>query len=188
MTSDKNRQRWCWAMILLIVAGCSAAEAERPGETSRGQDARAIDTAPTAGRADGPVDRATDSVDGSAEGSSGTDRDSELADLAAGTWHDEYQGKRTMVLRADGTGSMVVELSGLKAALFASRLEFDMVWSVENGRLNKRTVGGRPETRVKMILKMMGDRVSEPILELTKSRMLLLDADGETRYDWRAGD
>jgi hypothetical protein len=60
-----------------------------------------------------------------------------------------------------------------------------MVWSVENGRLKKQTIGGRPENRVAMILKMMGDRVDEPILELTAERLVLLDQDGETRYEWR---
>ena len=80
---------------------------------------------------------------------------------------------------------MIVELSGMKATLFAARLEFDMVWSIENGRLKKRTIGGKPQRRVNMILKMMGDRVDEPILELTQQRLLLLDKDGKTRYDWR---
>ena len=90
-----------------------------------------------------------------------------------------------MTLKEDGTGIMIVELSGMQATLFASRLEFDMVWSLENGRLKKHTIGGRPETRVNMILKMMGDRVDEPVLELSPDRLLLLDKDGETRYDWR---
>jgi hypothetical protein len=35
---------------------------------------------------------------------------------------------------------------------------------------------------------MMGDRVDEPILELSGQRLLLLDADGKTRYDWRRVD
>ncbi len=113
------------------------------------------------------------------------DRDSRYRALALGTWQDEYKGKRTMRLLADGTGSMVVELSGLSATLFASRLEFDMVWSIQDGRMQKRTVGGRPEGKVKAILAMMGDRVNEPILELSDQRLLLLDADGTTRYDWR---
>ena len=39
-----------------------------------------------------------------------------------------------------------------------------------------------------MILKTMGDRVDEPILELTEKRLLLLDVDGRTRYDWRRVD
>ncbi|MHB8898808.1 MAG: hypothetical protein ACYC6Y_08695 [Thermoguttaceae bacterium] len=108
--------------------------------------------------------------------------------LAVGTWQDEYQGKRTMHLRADGTGTMIVELSGLTATLFADRLEFDMVWSIEGGRMQKRTLGGRPEGKVKAILAMMGDRVDEPILELSDERLLLLDADGKTRYDWRRAD
>ena len=112
-------------------------------------------------------------------------RDERYRELVVGTWEDEYQGKRTMTLKADGTGTMIVELSGMKAALFAARLQFDMVWSLDSGRLKKRTIGGQPETRVNMILKMMGDRVDEPILELTPDRLLLLDKDGETRYDWR---
>jgi len=105
--------------------------------------------------------------------------------LVVGTWEDDYQGKRTMTLNADGTGTMTVELSGIQATLFADRLQFDMVWSLEDGRLKKRTIGGQPERQVNMILKLMGDSVDEPILELTNDRLLLLDKDGVTRYDWR---
>ena len=105
--------------------------------------------------------------------------------MVIGTWQDEYQGKRTMTLREDGTGTMLVELSGWRAVLSAPRLRFDMVWSVEGGRLKKRTVDGEPATQVQMVLKMMGDRVDEPVLELTPDRLLLLDRDGKTKYDWR---
>jgi len=112
-------------------------------------------------------------------------RDQQLRRLVVGTWEDDYQGKRTMTLQADGTGTMVVELSGVKAKLFAERLEFEMVWSVEKGRLKKRTLKGEPAVTVQLILKTMGDRVDEPILELTQDRLLLLDKDGKTKYDWR---
>lgn len=105
--------------------------------------------------------------------------------LVVGTWQDEYQGKRTMTLQEDGTGKMVVELDGLKARLFAPRLEFDMVWSVDKGRLNKRTIKGEPAVTVQLILKTLGDRVDERIVELTQDRLLLLDKDGKTKYDWR---
>ena len=112
-------------------------------------------------------------------------RDAEYRRLVVGTWQDNYKGKRTMTVREDGSALMIVELGGLKAGLFASRLEFDMVWSIQNGRMIKKTTGGRPSGRVKMILKTMGDRVNEPILELTQERLLLLDANGKTKYDWR---
>ena len=90
-----------------------------------------------------------------------------------------------MTLTGDGTGTMVVELEGVEAKLFASRLRFDMKWSVENRRLKKRTIGGEPALQVRLILKTMGDRVDEPILDLTEDRLLLLDKDGKTKYDWR---
>ncbi len=112
-------------------------------------------------------------------------QDEQFRQRVVGVWEDDYQGKRTMTLNEDGTGTMLVELSGLKAALFASRLRFDMLWSVANGRLKKRTVGGEPQAQVQMILKTMGDEVDEPILELTEDRLLLLDRDGKTKYDWR---
>ena len=112
-------------------------------------------------------------------------QDEQFRRLVVGTWQDEYQGKRTMTLLEDGTGRMVVELDGLKAKLFAPRLEFDMVWSVDKGRLKKRTVKGEPAVAVQLILKTLGDQVDEPILELTQDRLLLLDKDGKTKYDWR---
>lgn len=112
-------------------------------------------------------------------------RDEQFRRLVVGTWQDEYQGRRTMTLKDDGTGTMVVELDGLKGKLFAPRLEFEMVWSVAEGRLKKRTLKGEPATTVQLILKAMGDRVDERILELTPDRLLLLDKDGKTKYDWR---
>ncbi len=113
------------------------------------------------------------------------DPDDRFRRLVLGTWEDNYEGKRTMTLKEDGTGTMLVELSGLKAALFADRLRFHMKWTIENGRLKEQTIGGEPAGKVQAILKMMGDRVDEPILELTENRLLLLDKDGKTKYDWR---
>jgi hypothetical protein len=113
-----------------------------------------------------------------------TDRDRSLHQLAVGTWEDEYQGKRTMTLRADGSAVMVVELQGLKASLFASRLVFEMTWAVRQGRLIKETLRGEPADKVALILKIMGNRVEEEILQITDGRLKLLDEDGKTVYDW----
>ena len=113
------------------------------------------------------------------------DPDARYRSLVLGTWQDEYQGKRTMTLNEDGTGTMIVELSGWRAALSAPRLKFNMKWSVKDGHLKKQTISGEPETQVKMILSTMGDHVDEPILELTEDRLLLLDKDGKTKYDWK---
>ncbi len=80
------------------------------------------------------------------------DPDARSRSLVVGAWADEYQGKRTMTLNDDGTGTMIVELSGWRAALSAPRLKFNMKWSVKDGHLKKQTISGKPETQVKMIL------------------------------------
>jgi hypothetical protein len=105
--------------------------------------------------------------------------------LLPGVWRDEYQGKRTMTLNADGTGTMVVELSGVQATLFAPRLHFYLQWSLAGDMLVKTTVGGEPAKKVNLILKMMGDTAKDKILEITDERLLLLDKNGETEYDWK---
>lgn len=112
-----------------------------------------------------------------------TNEDARLRKLVVGTWTDNYEGKRTMTISPDGSATMLVVLEGLNA-IMGSRLRFDMEWSIDDGRLKKRTIGGEPSGRVNFILKTMGDRVDEPILELTEKRLLLLDGDGETTYDW----
>jgi len=114
-----------------------------------------------------------------------TDSEDQIRRLLPGTWVDDYQGKRTMTLAPDGMGTMVVELSGVSGAVFGSRLTFDMEWSLEEGRLIKRTVGGEPEGKVKTILAMMGDRAEEEIIELTQQRLLVEDLDMQKRFDWR---
>ena len=90
-----------------------------------------------------------------------------------------------MTLKPDGTGTMLVELSGISASLVGSRLRFDLVWSVEAGHLKKHCVGGEPANQVQLLLKAMGDRIDERILELSRDRLLLLDKDGQRKYDWR---
>lgn len=102
-----------------------------------------------------------------------------------GVWQDEFQGKRTMTLNQDGTGTMLVELNGVQAALFAAKLRFDMKWSLTGKKLIKKTVGGEPANKVNLILNTMGDTAEDTIVEVTPERLLLLDKDGKTQYDWR---
>jgi hypothetical protein len=114
------------------------------------------------------------------------DPDARNRNLVLGTWEDQYEGKRTMTLNADGTGTMIVELSGWRAAMSAPRLKFNLKWSIEGGHFKEQSISGEPETTVKMILAVKGDHVDQPILELNEKRLLLLDdKDGKTQYDWK---
>jgi hypothetical protein len=105
--------------------------------------------------------------------------------LLLGVWQDHYRGTRTMTLNEDGTGTMLVELGGLQSVLFAPKLRFDMRWAWDGKTLTKRTVGGEPADKVALILQTMGDAAADTVLEVTPDRLLLLDKDGQTRYDWK---
>ena len=105
-------------------------------------------------------------------------------ELIIGNWMDDYKGRRTMTVRPDGTATMVVEPDGLNA-LLGSRLTFEEEWVIENGRFKLKAVGGEPETSVRLILNTMGTESDQKILELSAERLLLLDSDGKTKYDWR---
>ena len=114
-------------------------------------------------------------------------RDSDTRCLAkiVGEWEDDYRGKRHLTVSDDGSGTMVVELDGIGKKLFAARLTFDLEWSVADGRVAMKTLGGEPKSKAQLVLKLYGNEAEYKILELTDDRMLLLDGDGKTKYDWR---
>lgn len=118
------------------------------------------------------------------QGIADASHDAEYRKKIVGSWHDYYQGDRTMTIRPDGTATMVVVLGGWKAVLYASQLRFDMVWSIEDGLFKKRTTGGDPPGKVKAVLKMMGDHVAEPIVELEDDQLVLQDENGKRKYTW----
>lgn len=103
----------------------------------------------------------------------------------AGLWEDEYRGKRHLTVRGDGTGTMVVEPDGIGKKLFAPRLTFDLVWSLDDDKITMKLLHGEPKSKVQLILKLYGQEAEYTIRELTGDRMLLLDPDGKTEYDWR---
>jgi len=102
-----------------------------------------------------------------------------------GDWQDEYHGKRHLTVRDDGTGTMLVEPDGIGKRLFAAELKFELEWTVSDGHVTLTMIRGEPKSKVQLILKLYGQEAEYKILELTDERMLLLDADGKTRYDWR---
>lgn len=119
------------------------------------------------------------------EPSGAQDANTRCRTKVVGEWEDDYQGKRHLTVNENGSGTMVVELDGIGKKLFAATLSFDLEWSVDDGRIVMKTLGGEPKSKVQMVLKLYGSEAEYKILELTNERMLLLDGDGKTKYDWR---
>ena len=92
---------------------------------------------------------------------------------------DVDQGKPTTTLNEDGSGTMLVQLSGVEAFLFASELRIDMTWSLDRRKLTKKTVGGDAADQVNLVPSTLGDIAHETHLQVTDDR---LPAVGQGRH------
>lgn len=189
-----------WISVVIVAAGCDdksmnkersvhSASKSRPPEVSsespnRTNDRPTIEDESALTSPGLPVQASEGKQ--SPESMVNTTPDEEYRKRILGTWQDNYQGKRTMTVRDDGTASMTVNPGGLAA--LAGEMTFEEEWKIENGRLNLHATGGEPRVRVNFILETMGKTVDYRILELTRERMLLEDNDGKTRFDWRRID
>jgi hypothetical protein len=164
------------AGMLLVVIGMMGSIASRD----------ALDKTTSATNTDATTARPTLSADISpAPPPVPADRDQSLRLQMVGVWADNYQGKRTMTLKADGTGTIVAELTGWAATLYAERLCFDIHWHVDDGCLVRRTTGGEPAGKVGLVIRAMGDQTRELVQDVTSDHLTLLDQDASTVYRWR---
>ena len=90
-----------------------------------------------------------------------------------------------LTLNADGTGTMVVELDGLAATLFAEKLTFSEEWAVADGKVTMKATGGEPAGKVQLVLSLHGDSSTQRIVDVTGERMILIEEPSETRFEWR---
>ena len=203
-----------WLAALLVLAGAIAGAASiaqqdssqtvsvNPGANPADETPKTVSHAPSdlAARPDSenstvdgpvsgqnPVDPAlppADSANASAPAPV-ADPDAALSKQMLGTWEDDYKGHRTLTLLEGGTGTMVVELGGFAATLFAAKLTFTEQWSVENGHVTMKATGGEPSGKVNLVLSLHGDSSTQEIIEVTEDRMVLIEKPSKTRFEWR---
>lgn len=80
---------------------------------------------------------------------------------------------------------MRVEPSGIGRKIFADLLQFEIEWSVADDRIVMITTGGEPKSKTKLIMNLYGTRAEYKLLNLDAKELVLLDADGKTKYEWR---
>ena len=107
-----------------------------------------------------------------------------VRDQLIGTWRDYYRGRRTMTLRPDGKGTMLVELSGPAKILFAAQLRFDLAWELEGDQLTLRMLGGEPANKVAIVTKNFGDHTVQQVIDVTAGELVVEDLDDGDQYQW----
>lgn len=157
----------------------------KPRPMSRAAGMAVLDVVPISTDDEDPIFTPASGNDDQVSSTGAQDTDERARKKLLGKWEDNYQGKRFLSVAEDGTGTMVVDLDGIGRRIFADRLAFDLEWTSAGGRITMKTLGGEPKSKAELVLKLYGNEAEYKILELTDDRMLLLDADGTTKYDWR---
>lgn len=166
-----------------LPVGKNSGHSARP--VSRAAGMAVLGVVPISADDEDPVFTPAGSDDDLVSSTGAQDTDERARKKLLGKWEDDYQGKRHLTVAEDGTGTMVVELDGIGRRIFADRLAFDLQWTASDGRITMKTLGGQPRSKAELVLKLYGREAEYRILELTDDRLLLLDADGTTKYDWR---
>lgn len=107
-----------------------------------------------------------------------------LSKLIVGNWQQEFYGKRTLTVKADGTAAMTILPSGVFALGFGSKIDLTMFWSVKDGHLDYGVNGGTPDDKVKLAAKTWGDHWVEKIVTLDENKLDLLSEDGSSHSVW----
>lgn len=119
-----------------------------------------------------------------ADESTKSDTDEKLREQIVGTWRDHYQGTRTMVVHADGTCRMKIELTGWRATMFVATSYYNIEWKIEDGLFTTTRIDGEPADKVKWVIRVYGAKSAERIEELTKDRLVTVDVKSGDQFNW----
>lgn len=104
-------------------------------------------------------------------------RDREFSQLIVGRWTTDRDGKRDLVVRADGTAEMDVTITSWHRVMFGDQIHFEAKWEIRDGVLAFETTGGKPEAAVQAVSKVYGAARENRILKIDADQMVLKDED-----------
>ena len=110
--------------------------------------------------------------------------DDDLRKSILGNWERHSYGKRVLTVKDDGTATMVVTPDGLWSFVIGERVEIEIEWNIENGRVIFDSVRGTPESSFNTITKLFGKHRDRRIVELNDERLVLLN-DEDNRSEWK---
>lgn len=95
-----------------------------------------------------------------------------------GTWEQDKFGRRRLTILPEGKAKMLIEPSGAWSLAFGPKLEAEMFWSIERGRIIYGMTSGTPAAKYEIAVKAWGDRWNESLTELTDTRLVVTADDG----------
>jgi hypothetical protein len=113
--------------------------------------------------------------------------DERMAREIVGRWKTKRDsGPRDLVMKADGTAKMTVNIESTVGRLLfqTKQMVMNIDWRIENSILHFRMVDGKPKTSVDLLIKSYGDSAKYPILECSTDRLLVKDDGSDPDHDW----
>lgn len=108
--------------------------------------------------------------------------DEELRRQLAGSWADDFYGKRTFDFEEDGTATMALELDSVGKLLYGPKLTFFIVWDLKGGVLSLKMTGGEPAGTAVSLAKLFGESSEQRIERIDDTEMHLRSLDSNKLY------
>lgn len=101
-----------------------------------------------------------------------------------GAWEQENLGHRLLTVKDDGTAVMIFRPGGVYSYMLGDKVNFDVAWGIEKGRLDIKVVGGTPESKVKVANTLVGDHWNRPIQLLTDDDLKVRKEEDNSLSEW----
>ncbi|QDV16693.1 hypothetical protein Pan153_13240 [Gimesia panareensis] len=109
----------------------------------------------------------------------------EILQRLVGKWEQtKSTSKQILTIEENGKATMIVEPQGLWTTILGERVIIDIEWSLNQGKLTLRTVGGKPENKVDYINQLWGSEFVREIHSIEDKMFTLRDDSGEVNQKW----
>lgn len=109
----------------------------------------------------------------------------EILTRLVGRWEQtKSTSRQILTIEENGKATMIVEPQGLWTAVLGDRVTINIEWSLNQGKLTLRTVGGSPESKVDYINQLWGEEFVREIHSIENKMFTLRDDSGEVNQKW----
>ena len=109
----------------------------------------------------------------------------EILTRLVGRWEQtKSTSRQILTIEENGKATMIVEPQGLWTAVLGDRVTINIEWSLNQGKLTLRTIGGSPESKVDYIKQLWGEEFVREIHSIENKMFTLRDDSGEVNQKW----
>jgi hypothetical protein len=114
------------------------------------------------------------------------DEADDVRQLVVGAWTREQHGSHVLRYAADGTATIEASLDFLSSLLYGEHLTLKLEWTLCDGVLTHRVVGGEPAANVARLVRDFGNRREYELVGVEHGRLRVRRVGEEAVAEWTA--